>query len=124
MPPFDQYTPPGISPVNFASEHTTEWFHRRTETLCYQSQLFSRWREIRACNDNACGESKRQNSHDSLLDLTFLIAATDPKAPIYRHLISRQRLGIFLRRVRYSSTTGKGEDTNAGRIVAQCVSDR
>src|SRR2546430_2087310 len=41
----------------------------------------SRWREIRACNDNACGESKSQNFHDSLLDLTFLIVATDPKAP-------------------------------------------
>ena len=45
--------------------------------------IASRWREIRACNDNACGESKSQNYHDSLLDLTFLIAATDPKAPIY-----------------------------------------
>jgi len=44
--------------------------------------LVSCWREIRACNDNACGESKSQNSHDSLLDLTCLIAATDPKAPI------------------------------------------
>ena len=31
----------------------------------------------------ACGESKRQNSHASLLDLTCLIAATDLKAPIY-----------------------------------------
>jgi hypothetical protein len=45
--------------------------------------ITSRWREIRACNDNACGESKSQNSHDCLLDLTFLIAATDPKAPMY-----------------------------------------
>jgi hypothetical protein len=43
----------------------------------------SRWREIRVCNDNACGESKSQNSPESLLDLTFLIAATDLKAPIY-----------------------------------------
>jgi hypothetical protein len=43
----------------------------------------SRWREIRACNDNTCGESKGQNSHRSLLDLTCLIAATDPKALIY-----------------------------------------
>jgi hypothetical protein len=43
----------------------------------------SRWREIRVCNDNACGESKSQNFHDSLLDLTFLVAATDPKAQIY-----------------------------------------
>jgi hypothetical protein len=34
-----------------------------------QVQAFiSRWREIRACNDNACGESKGQNYHDSLLD--------------------------------------------------------
>jgi hypothetical protein len=47
------------------------------------SILYSRWREIRACNDNACGESKRQNFHDRLLDLTFLSAAIDPKAPIY-----------------------------------------
>ena len=46
-------------------------------------KVFSRWREIRACNDNACGESKSQNSPDSLLDLTCLIAAPDPKAPIY-----------------------------------------
>ena len=45
--------------------------------------LHSRWREIRARNDNACGESKSQNSHESLLDLTFLIAVTDHKAPIY-----------------------------------------
>jgi hypothetical protein len=45
--------------------------------------LFSRWREILARNDNTCGESKSQNSHESLLDLTFLIAATDPKAPVY-----------------------------------------
>ena len=45
--------------------------------------LDSRWREIRACNDNACGESTSKNSHDSLLDLTFLIVATDPKGPIY-----------------------------------------
>ena len=43
----------------------------------------SRWREILACNDNTYRESKGQNSHDSLLDLTFLTAATDPKAPIY-----------------------------------------
>ena len=46
-------------------------------------RLVSRWREIRACNDHAYGESKSQNSHDSLLDLTFLIAATDPKEQIY-----------------------------------------
>jgi hypothetical protein len=45
--------------------------------------LCSRWREIRACNDNVCGESKNQNSYKSLLDLTVLIVATDPKAPIY-----------------------------------------
>jgi hypothetical protein len=45
--------------------------------------LYSRWREIRAYNDNACGESKSQNFHESRLDLTFLIAATAPKAPIY-----------------------------------------
>src|SRR5215510_8987563 len=38
-----------------------------------QSLLDSRWREIRACNDNACGESKGQNFHESLLDRTFLI---------------------------------------------------
>jgi hypothetical protein len=46
-------------------------------------RLNSRWREIRACNGNACGASKGQNFHDSLLDLRFLIVATDPKAPIY-----------------------------------------
>jgi hypothetical protein len=46
-------------------------------------RLDSRWREIPACDDNTGGESKSQNSHDSLLDLTFLIAATDPKASIY-----------------------------------------
>ena len=45
--------------------------------------LYCRWREILARNDNTCGDSKRQNSHESLLDLTFLIAATDPKAPVY-----------------------------------------
>ena len=45
--------------------------------------LYSRWREMRACNDNACRESKSQNSRDSLLDLTVLIVATDPKSPIY-----------------------------------------
>src|SRR5262245_27536420 len=45
--------------------------------------LFCRWRKIRACNDNAWGASKSQNSHDNLLALTFLIAATDPKAPMY-----------------------------------------
>jgi hypothetical protein len=38
---------------------------------------------MRACNDNICGEAKGQNSHDSLLDLTFLIVATDRKAPMY-----------------------------------------
>jgi hypothetical protein len=48
-----------------------------------QVPIISRWREIGACNDNAYGESKSQNSHDSLLDLTFVIAATDPKALIY-----------------------------------------
>ena len=42
--------------------------------------LHSRWREIRARNDNACGESKSQNSHESLLDLTCLIAVTDHTA--------------------------------------------
>jgi hypothetical protein len=45
--------------------------------------VIRRWREIRACNDNVCGESKSQNSHESLLDLTFLLAATDPKVSIY-----------------------------------------
>src|SRR5215475_9255016 len=43
----------------------------------------SRWREIQACNDHACEESKSQNFHESLLDLIFLITATDHKAPIY-----------------------------------------
>jgi len=53
------------------------------DTLLPSAPLNSRWREIRACNHNVCGEAKSQNSHDSLLDLTFLIAATDPKEPIY-----------------------------------------
>ena len=69
----------------------TPFWHAATDTshgACAPSlsptvRLTSRWREIRACNDNACGESKSQDSHDRLLDLTFLIAATDPKAPIY-----------------------------------------
>jgi hypothetical protein len=52
----------------------------------------SRWCEIRACNNNACGESKSHNSPESLLDLTVWIAATNPKVPIYWYLISRQRL--------------------------------
>ena len=46
--------------------------------------LIRRWREIRACTDNAWGESKGQNSHESLLDLTFWVTATDPKAAIYQ----------------------------------------
>ena len=55
---------------------------------CYGAVLLCaaiacRWREIRACNDNVCGESKSQNSPESLLALTFLSAATAPKAPIY-----------------------------------------
>jgi len=45
--------------------------------------LVSRWREIRACNGNVCGESKSQNSHESLLDRMFLIVATNPKSSIY-----------------------------------------
>ena len=47
------------------------------------SDIVGRWREMQACNDTTYGESKSQNFHDSLLDLTFLIAATDPKASIY-----------------------------------------
>ena len=39
--------------------------------------------EILARNDKTCGDSKSQNSHESLLDLPFLSAATDPKAPVY-----------------------------------------
>jgi hypothetical protein len=31
---------PGITLLNFASRHATEWFHRRTEKRCYQSQVF------------------------------------------------------------------------------------
>src|SRR5262245_66203754 len=30
----------------------------------------SRWREMRACTDNACGESKSQNSHESLRSIS------------------------------------------------------
>jgi hypothetical protein len=51
---------------------------------------------MRACNNNACEESKGQNSHESLLDLPFSIFADGPKAPIYCHLISRQRLNRVL----------------------------
>ena len=40
--------------------------------VAFVVHLSSRWREMRAYNDNACGESKSQNSYDSLLDLTFL----------------------------------------------------
>jgi hypothetical protein len=45
--------------------------------------VVSPWREIQVCNDNFGGESKSQNFHESLLDLTFLIAATATKTPIY-----------------------------------------
>jgi hypothetical protein len=45
--------------------------------------LNSRWREIRACNDNVCGESKSQNSHENLLDLTISIFADGATFPIY-----------------------------------------
>jgi|GraSoiStandDraft_46_1057282.scaffolds.fasta_scaffold261614_1 hypothetical protein len=31
-------------------------------------RVASHWREMRACNDNACGESKSQNSSESLLE--------------------------------------------------------
>jgi hypothetical protein len=55
----------------------------RSDVLVSSHGLVCRWREIRACNDNACGESKSQNFHESFLNLTFLIAATDPKALIY-----------------------------------------
>jgi hypothetical protein len=65
------------------------WLRRDTERAggklgkIKQIGIDSRWREMRACNDNACGESKSQNSHERLLDLTFLLATTDPKTPIY-----------------------------------------
>ena len=42
------------------------------------SRRSSRWREMRACNDHACGASTGHNSHDRLWDLTVLIAATGP----------------------------------------------
>jgi len=45
--------------------------------------ITGRWREMLACNDNTCGESKNQNAHASLLDLTCLIAATNSKPSIY-----------------------------------------
>jgi hypothetical protein len=48
-----------------------------------QYPITSRWREIWACNDNACGESKSHNFHESFLELTCLSAATDPKALTY-----------------------------------------
>jgi hypothetical protein len=49
-----------------------ETFRRLTPLLTEERKIFldglltpdlpSRWREIRTCNDNVCGESKRQNS--------------------------------------------------------------
>ena len=54
-----------------------------TYSLAVLLSLYSRWREMWACTDNACGEAKSQNFHESLLDLTFFIAATAPKTPIY-----------------------------------------
>jgi len=54
--------------------------------------ITGRWREMLACNDNTCGESKNQNAHASLLDLTCLIAATNSKPSIYCYCIARQRL--------------------------------
>ena len=38
----------GISLTGFASGHVVEWFHIRTEKLCYQSQLFTLQRISRA----------------------------------------------------------------------------
>ena len=43
----------------------------------------SRWRAMRACTDNACGESTGHNSHERLLDLIISIFADGPKLPIY-----------------------------------------
>ena len=66
------------------STGTLEAFHSSKEGDCTIEQLIiSRWREIRACNSNTYGESKGQNFHDNLMDLTCLSAAIDPKAPIY-----------------------------------------
>jgi hypothetical protein len=55
----------------------------RVNPLPVYWSLSSRWRETQACHDNTCGESKGHNSHNSLLHLTCLIAATGPKASIY-----------------------------------------
>ena len=63
-------------------QNTVKTLKNNCKSLGQYDSKSSRWREIRACNDNACGESKGQNSHESLLDLTFLIAAPDPKAPM------------------------------------------
>jgi hypothetical protein len=32
---------PGTPPSGFASRHVEQWFHRRTDKLCYQSQMFT-----------------------------------------------------------------------------------
>jgi hypothetical protein len=80
--------PPGTISFSTPPSAKTSWsISFLTEILTslnWQNDgIIGRWREIRACNDNACGESKSQNFHESLLDLTFLIASTDPKASIY-----------------------------------------
>ena len=42
------------------TEKMTEWLDIQVDTLSSEERLtlISRWREIPACNDNACGASK------------------------------------------------------------------
>ena len=47
------------------------WWHigRKFDVPVYTTRdIYRRWREIRVCTDNACGESKGRNYHDSLLE--------------------------------------------------------
>jgi len=63
----------------------TPWKRPKSPQPSISQNLVSRWREMQACNDTTYGESKSQNPHESLLDLTCLIAATDPKAHPFQH---------------------------------------
>ena len=42
---------------------------QRPLTIATVFHRASRWRAMRACHDNAYGESKSQNAHESLMDL-------------------------------------------------------
>ena len=83
-----------------------------------RTHLPRRWRDMRAWNDNACGASKGQNFHESLLDLTCLSAAPDPQAPMYCYFMSRQRL-IFVGPGRWYCKTCPPFPLGGGRVRAQ-----